>query len=66
MAHLLDIIYEPNPEAHQVYMVLYKEYKKLYSYFGRGANLVMQRLRTLRHTQQNRSIQHRKEEGTNK
>lgn len=41
-------VYEPNPEAADAYDALYAEYTQLHDYFGRGANDVMHRLKTLR------------------
>jgi L-ribulokinase len=38
----------PIPAHAHVYDRLYAEYKTLYNYFGRGANDVMTRLRTMR------------------
>ncbi len=40
--------YTPDPEATDVYDLLYAEYVLLHDYFGRGANEVMHRLRALR------------------
>jgi len=39
------IQYAPNPAASAVYDVLYREYKALSDYFGRGGNDVMERLK---------------------
>ncbi|MFC4454143.1 ribulokinase [Deinococcus sonorensis] len=41
-------VYHPNPEHQPVYDQLYREYRELHDYFGRGANEVMHRLRRLR------------------
>ena len=41
-------VYEPNAEAADAYDALFAEYKLLHDYFGRGANDVMHRLKTLR------------------
>ncbi len=41
-------VYKPNPEAADAYDALYAEYTQLHDYFGRGANDVMHRLKTLR------------------
>jgi len=48
MAHLQDITYKPIPAHKAVYDQLYAEYVKLHDYFGRGANDVMKRLKSLR------------------
>jgi L-ribulokinase len=48
MAHLQDIVYKPNPARKAVYDQLFAEYVKLHDHFGRGANDVMKRLKTLR------------------
>lgn len=41
------LIYSPNPSSRAVYGELYREYLKLYDYFGRGANPCMKILREL-------------------
>ena len=38
-------IYEPNQEHQQVYERLYREYRRLHDYFGRGENPIMEYLR---------------------
>ncbi len=48
MARLKDLVYEPMPENAAVYDVLYREYRRLHDYFGRGENDVMKTLRRLR------------------
>jgi L-ribulokinase len=48
MARLRDEHYVPDPAAKAVYDRLYAEYVQLHDYFGRGANDVMKRLKTLR------------------
>ncbi len=48
MGGLKDEVYRPIPENVAVYDKLYTEYSTLYSYFGRGENDVMKRLRALR------------------
>jgi len=48
MAHLKDEMYVPNPENQEVYEKLYAEYVILHDYFGRGANDVMKRLKTIK------------------
>ncbi len=48
MGGLKDIVYTPIPENVAVYDELFKEYKLLYDYFGRGANDVMKRLRAIK------------------
>lgn len=37
-------VYHPIPANHQIYAVLFREYKKLHDYFGRGENKVMELL----------------------
>lgn len=49
-------VYEPDPERRRQYDALYREYKRLYDYFGRGGSDVMKMLRGLR-------TKGRKEEG---
>jgi L-ribulokinase len=41
-------VYTPNAEAADAYDALYAEYDLLHDYFGRGANDVMHRLKTIR------------------
>jgi L-ribulokinase len=41
-------VYQPQPEYHQTYDLLYAEYRRLYHYFGRGENNVMKTLLRLR------------------
>ena len=48
MAHLQDVVYKPIPERQAVYDQLYTEYLTLHDYFGRGANDIMKRLKTLK------------------
>jgi L-ribulokinase len=48
MAHLKDEMYTPVPAHQVVYDRLYADYLTLHDYFGRGANDVMKRLKTLR------------------
>lgn len=43
-----DVCYTPIPENQKVYDALYREYKTLHDYFGRGENTVMSRLKQLR------------------
>ena len=40
--------YHPDPEAAAVYAQLYREYKTLHDYLGRGANPVMKTLKALK------------------
>jgi L-ribulokinase len=40
--------YTPDPERRRQYDVLYREYKRLYDYFGRGGNDVMRLIRERR------------------
>ncbi len=50
MARLEDTVYRPNPENVKVYDQLYKEYRLIHDYFGKGGNDVMKRLKNLRNT----------------
>ena len=43
-----EAVYKPIPENQKAYDRLYAEYKLLHDYFGRGANEVMKRLKTMR------------------
>ncbi|HET7213774.1 MAG TPA: FGGY-family carbohydrate kinase, partial [Terriglobia bacterium] len=47
MAHLQKDFYRPRMQAHEVYDRIFKEYRTLHDYFGRGANDVMKRLKAL-------------------
>ncbi len=48
MGKLSDAVVTPIPENQAVYDKLYAEYKTLYSYFGRGENDVMKRLKQIK------------------
>lgn len=48
MARLQDKVYVPNPENVEAYDKLYKEYKILHDYFGKGENDVMKRLKAIK------------------
>ena len=48
MARLRDEVYHPDPAAHAIYDRLFAEYLQLHDYFGRGANDVMKRLKSLK------------------
>ena len=48
MARLKDETYRPIPENRVVYDRLYREYVRLYDYFGRGENNVMKTLKRIR------------------
>ncbi len=48
MAKVKDEYYKPNPQNVKVYKSLYKEYKKLHDYFGRGSNNVMKTLKQIK------------------
>lgn len=48
MGKVKDAVVTPIPENQAVYDQLFAEYKTLYSYFGRGANDVMKRLKKIR------------------
>ena len=40
--------YRPIPENVETYNELYKEYKKLHNYYGKGGNDVMKRLKDIK------------------
>lgn len=48
MARIKDEVIKPIPENVTIYEKLYKEYATLHTYFGRGENDVMKRLRAIR------------------
>ena len=48
MGGLKDTVYKPVKAHVKVYDLLYADYRRLYSYFGRGENDVMKRLKSLR------------------
>jgi L-ribulokinase len=48
MGRVVHDVYLPDTSASDVYDRLYDEYRRLHDYFGRGANDVMKRLRSLR------------------
>ncbi|HLF73589.1 MAG TPA: FGGY-family carbohydrate kinase, partial [Anaerolineales bacterium] len=48
MAHLKDEVYIPDSEHQKVYNRLYAEYLLLHDTFGRGANDVMKRLKSIK------------------
>lgn len=48
MGKLKDEVVTPIPENQAVYEQLFREYQTLYSYFGRGENEVMKRLKAIR------------------
>lgn len=48
MGKLDEKVYYPIPEHVEVYKELYKEYKILHDYFGRGQNKVMKRLKEIK------------------
>ncbi|MBK5227527.1 MAG: ribulokinase [Actinobacteria bacterium] len=48
MARLRDERYVPNPAHRAIYDELYGEYRTLHDYFGRGANDVMKKLKSIR------------------
>ena len=48
MGKLKDEVVSPIPENKAVYDKLFAEYKKLYSYFGKGDNNVMKTLKHIR------------------
>ncbi len=48
MAKVKDRFYRPIPENVSVYEKLYREYKLLHDYFGKGGNDVMKRLKEIK------------------
>lgn len=48
MGKLKDVVYRPIPENVAVYQKLFEEYTILHDYFGRGANDVMKRLKSIK------------------
>lgn len=48
MGKTKDLIYQPNPENAAVYAKLFREYETLHDYFGRGANDVMKRIKSIK------------------
>lgn len=48
MSQLQDKVYVPNPENVSRYDLLFKEYKILHDYFGKGENDVMKRLKAIK------------------
>lgn len=55
MSSRKELIYLTNQEAKETYDLLYKEYEILHDYFGRGANDVMKRLKTIMDRQQKKN-----------
>jgi L-ribulokinase len=51
MARVQKRVYKPRAEQHEIYNRLFKEYRTLHDYFGRGANDVMKRLKVLQREQ---------------
>jgi len=51
MAQVQKLTYRPQADNHTIYDRLFKEYQTLHDYFGRGANDVMKRLKSLRREQ---------------
>jgi L-ribulokinase len=47
MARVQKLTYKPDPQAHETYNRLFKEYQLLHDCFGRGANDVMKRLKAM-------------------
>ena len=54
MAQLQKKSYRPHKKNHEVYDRIFKEYQTLHDYFGRGANDVMKRLKSLQAEQVSR------------
>ena len=48
MGKIKDTVYRPVPENVAAYDRLFKEYKTLHDYFGRGGNDVMKRLKAIK------------------
>ena len=51
MGGTLPVVYKPDQERSCIYEELYREYKLLHDYFGRGANDVMKRLQEIKKRQ---------------
>lgn len=51
MGGTLPVVYKPNAENSAVYEQLFREYRRLHDYFGRGENDVMKRLKEIKKTQ---------------
>lgn len=56
MAQVQNSSYRPRPDAHKIYDALFKEYQALHDYFGRGANDVMKRLKSMKRSSQPSAI----------
>ena len=48
LGKLEDTVYNPIQENVEIYEELFKEYQKLYEYFGTGKNNVMKKLKKLK------------------
>lgn len=48
MGNVKDVVYQPIAENVTIYNKLFKEYRTLHDYFGRGANDVMKRLKEIK------------------
>jgi len=48
MAKLKDETFKPDLNNHKTYSILFKEYEKLYNYFGKGENNVMKIIKQMR------------------
>lgn len=48
MGKIKEKVYRPNPENVAVYEELYKEYRMLHDYFGRGTNNVMKKIKEIK------------------
>jgi L-ribulokinase len=48
MAHVRKLTYRPKAQNHAIYNGLFKDYRTLHDYFGRGANDVMKRSKALK------------------
>ncbi|MCT4544777.1 MAG: hypothetical protein N4A63_14665 [Vallitalea sp.] len=48
MSKVKEDYYKPNPEKHETYKKLFKEYKLLHDYYGKGGNDVMKRLKDIK------------------
>ncbi len=48
MARVQKLTFKPHGHCHEIYDKLYADYRTLHDYFGRGANDVMKRLKSLR------------------
>ena len=48
MGGAVESVYRPDGRNHEIYSLLYAEYKRLHDYFGRGADSPIKRLKQIR------------------